>query len=1162
MKEPALILALLVIYHADLYPQDENGMLFEKISHKSSSVKFINSLNETDSENMLTFINFYTGAGVGIIDVNNDRLQDIFLAGNQVTSRLYLNKGGFKFEDITHKAGVKTDRWITGVSIVDINQDGFDDIYLSVSGSWEMGNLLFVNNQNCTFTEMAAEYNLDVKEQTTHTSFFDYDRDGFLDAFLATNPVDFKLNSSDPLQKPKNRGESRGTDILLHNDGKGKFSDVSKAAGILFEGYSLGVNTSDFNHDGWTDIYVSNDYISNDILYINNGDGTFTNKLDDYFDYTSFASMGNDAGDFNNDGLIDLITLDMLPESSLRQKLIVGSRTYNAFMYTLGLGYFPQFSRNMLQLNNGNNTFSEIGRLANISKSDWCWAPLLVDLDYNGFKDLFITTGFRRDMGNLDFIYKTDNSPYRKGGEPVPIFAQLEAINSFEGVPVVNYVYSNEGNLIFKKVSADWGFDEAKFSSGAAVADLDNDGDMDLVVNNVDDLSSIYENKTNLSDNHYIKISLKGQKNNRSGIGAKVYIYYKGSQQYIDNNPYRGYMSTVDKNIFFGIGNCHTVDSLIVIWPDGTYTRLCNLSADKTIDVIYRSSLPPHKTKSKEIKGSINFKEISSNIGIEFKHKEDSYIDFCEHPLLPHQLSRLGPGIAVGDINSDGLEDFFVGGASGYPAKLFFQKSNYTFRSEDFPFDIECEDMGVLLFDYDGDNDLDLYVVSGGNSAFKKSNVFYDRLYENAGNGKFRKTNNVIPLVKSSGSVVTAADFDKDGDLDLFVGGRISPSNYPAPAISCLLENRNGKFFDITNARAPELMNIGMVSSALWTDFNNDNNLDLIIAGEWMPVSIFENEGDIFRNKTEKYGLSGTSGWWNCISSGIFNGNGSVKYILGNLGLNNPYTASDQSPLRIVSCDYDNNGRSEPLLIMKYPEGYYPLASRSQFLSAFPNKAMIFNTYQSYAVTSADDIVKVFGKNRIISFEAKMMANSIISFHKDGEVSINPLPVECQFSPVFGTFCNDMGGKSTEILFAGNFYPNNIDDGPYSASTGGLLSLNEAGCVTNVLRGHEIGFNNHSDARAIAGIVLGNMKRVFLVTNNNDSLRVFALEKSDVRHIKLDAMDAYAITELKNGQKQKHEFYYGSGYLSQSSRYLTLPADCKKVRVFTYSDQERIVSIF
>ena len=1161
------ILALLVILFSNIsgfvYPQPDVKVFFEKINPKRSGIKFRNTLRETDSENMLSFINFYTGSGIGIIDVNNDGLQDIFFAGNLVTSRLYLNKGGFIFQDITSKSGIQTDRWITGVSIVDINQDGFDDIYLSVSGSLESknkGNILFLNNGDNTFTERAAEYHLNVKVQTTHTSFFDYDRDGDLDAFLATNPTDFKLNSTEALQKPKIHGEAQGSDILLRNDGNGKFTDVSKESGILIEGYSLGVNTSDFNHDGWLDIYVSNDYLSNDILYINNGDGTFTNKLDEFFNYTSFASMGNDAGDINNDGLIDLITLDMLPESSYRQKVIVGTRSYDSFIFTVGLGYMPQYSRNMLQLNNGNNTFSEIGRLAGISKTDWTWAPLLIDLDNDGDKDLFVTTGFRRDMGNMDFIYKTMDSPFKRGGESVPVSDQLEAIKRIEGVPVLNYVFKNNNDLSFTKVSKEWGFDEETYSSGVAAADLDNDGDYDLIINNVNEIASIYENKPNSLKNHYIKIRLQGSENNRSGIGSKITIYYKGNLQYIDNNPYRGYMSTVEKNILFGTGDYSLIDSVEVIWPDGVRTVQRAVKVDTTIILQYKFASSKNSIKKGIPNKSLRFKEITSQLGITYKHKEDLHVDFYDQPLLPHQHSNLGPSIAVGDINNDGLEDFFVGGACGFPGKLFFQTYKGTFRSEEFPFDQEYEDMGALLFDFDGDNDLDLYVVSGGTSAGKNLELYQDRLYMNIGNGKFKKTENILPKTNSSGSVVTAADFDQDGDLDLFVGGRISPMNYPAAPKSYLLENRNGRFIDVTNEKAPGLSSAGMVTSALWSDFNSDGDLDLILAGEWMPITVYENTGGIFLNRTKEYGLDNTSGWWNSITSGNFNDDDATDYMVGNLGLNNPYTASVSEPLKLVSKDFNNDGILDPILIMKYVDGYFPVASRSQFLLAFPQKAKKYNIYEEYARTNAEDLLKDLGMDGASKLEAKNFANAVLYRTGDNKINLKPLPNEGQFSPIFGISGADFDGdRKTDILCVGNYYSNNVNDGPYSASTGGLISWDSDNKI-NISSGHENGFYVHTDARALASLVMGNQKTAYIVTSNNDSLKVFTPVMDKEKHIKLRSLDAYAIIEWENGLQQKQEFFYGSGYMSQSSRYLSLMPGWRKVKVVTYSGKERIIN--
>jgi enediyne biosynthesis protein E4 len=1142
-----------------VYPQSGKNTLFEKVSPKISGIKFKNLLSETDKDNMLAFINFYTGAGVGILDVNNDGLQDIFFAGNQVASRLYLNKGGFRFEDITTRSGVATDRWITGVSIVDINQDGFDDIYLSVSGSGKTGNMLFLNNGNNTFTEKAAEYNLNITEQTTHTSFFDYDRDGDLDAFLITNPTDFKLNSTDPLQRPKIKGESRGTDILLRNDGNGKFTDVSKKSGILIEGYSLGINTSDFNHDGWIDIYISNDYIGNDILYINNGDGTFTDKMDKFFKYTSFASMGNDAADINNDGRIDLITLDMLPESSYRQKVIVGVRNYDSFMYTVGLGYKPQYSRNMLQLNNGNSTFSEIGRLAGIFETDWTWAPLLIDLDNDGFKDLFVTTGFRRDMGNMDFVYKTMDSPFKRGGEPVPVNVQLEAIKLVQGVPVMNYAFRNNGNLTYTKVSKEWGFDEKSYSSGVTAADLDNDGDNDIIINRIDDYAAVYQNNTNLNKNHFIKVKLHGPERNLSGTGSKVSIYCKGHLQYIENNPYRGYMSTVENNILFGTGIYTHIDSLAVDWPTGFRSVRYNVKTDTIINIQYNRSLPHNLAKTANLNTSIKFKNITSKLGIAFSHKEDSHVDFYKQPLLPQEHSKLGPAIAVGDINNDGQEDFFIGGARGFPATLFFQTSTGIFRSEEFPFDREYADMGALLFDFDGDTDLDLYVVSGGTFAPDNSEMYQDRLYMNQGNGRFRKAENVLPVMHSSGGPVTAADFDGDDDLDLFVGGRISPLNYPTAPVSYLLENRNGRYFDVTNERAPGLSSIGMVTSALWTDFNNDGMTDLILAGEWMPLTVFENKKGMLLNQTREYGLANTTGWWNSISGWNRNSDESTDYVLGNLGLNNPYHASDSEPLKIISKDYNNNGISEPLLIMKYIDGWYPVASRSQFLSAFPQKAKKYDTFESYAKTGPEELLKDLGTSGAVELQAKMFANAIMVHKKDSLPVIKPLPNKGQFAPVFGTSCSDIDGdRKIEILFVGNFYPVNVADGPYAASTGGVISWDADNKII-ISSGVETGFYVNTDARALASLVMSNQQRVFIVTSNNDSLKVFASVVQKERHIKLKSMDAYAVVEWENGQRQKLEFYYGSGYLSQSSRYLSLVPGWKRIKIVTYSGKERII---
>lgn len=1155
------IASLIWIFRSNLiWPQNT---LFEKVKVSKSGIQFNNELSETFDKNMYFFSNFYTGSGVGIIDVNNDGLQDIFFGGNQVTSRLYLNQGGLKFEDITDMSGTRTDRWITGVSIIDINQDGYDDIYLSVSGfwlSWNTENMLFINNGDNTFSEKGLEYNLNEKEQTTHTSFFDYDRDGDLDAFLAINPTDFSLNSMVMAHERRLNGEARNTDKLFRNDGNGNFTDVSREAGILIEGYSLGVNTSDFNLDGWIDIFVTNDYITNDLLYINNGDGTFSNKSGEYFDHTGFASMGNDAGDINNDGLIDIFSLDMLPESSYRQKVIVQVASYNYYQFIKKLGYEPQYSRNVLQLNNGNNTFSEIGQLAGVNRTDWSWGALITELDNDGDKDLFITNGFRRDVGNLDYLYYDTNSPFTSTPTITTIPLYIESIKSREGTPMVNYAFKNNNDLSFTKTSIEWGFDDETYSSGLTVADLDNDGDLEIIINNIDQIALIYENKTEIhSSNHYLKMQLIGPPMNKKAIGSKITIYYNGNLQYIDHNPYRGYMSTVERNILFGTGDFSIIDSVEVIWPDSRRSVRYNVQVDTTIALKYQSDFPIKTKKEKLSNKSVMFKEISSELKIYYKHNENIYVNFYNQPLLPHLHSQLGPSIAVGDINNDGMEDFYIGGAKGFAGTMFFQNSDATFRSEEFPFDKEYEDMGTLLFDYDGDNDLDLYVVSGGTSSKNNFDMYQDRLYENTGYGRFKKTDNLIPVVNSSGGVVTAADFDGDNDLDLFVGGRVSPMSYPVTPKSYLLENRNGIFIDITKETAPGLELVGMVTSALWTDFNQDGDLDLIIVGEWLPVTVYENTAGKFENRTNELGLKNSNGWWNSISSGDINNDGNTDYLLGNLGLNSGYNASIQFPLKLIAKDFNNDGFVDPIITMKYIDGYFPVIPRNIFLSVFKQKKIKYDSYHSYAKITADELLKDLGDEGAITLEASNLANSLLIRTNTDSLNLIPLPNFGQVAPVFGTIKTDIDRNlKTDFLLIGNSYHNSVTQGPYRAFNGGLLS----GTINDITlsRGSNNGFYVPTDAKALASLVLNNGNKIFLVSSNNDSLKVFIQIIQNEEHIRANSYDSYAIIEWPEGKIQKYDFHYGSGYLAQSSRFITLGKGWEKITFISYSGEERTIT--
>ena len=871
--------------------------------------------------------------------------------------------------------------------------------------------------------------------------------------------------------------------------------------------------------------------------------------------------MGNDAGDINNDGLIDIISLDMLPESSYRTKMIIGSPSYKGYEYTISLGYQPSFSRNMLQLNNGNNTFSEIGQMAGIHQSGWSWAPLLVDLDNDGYKDLFITTGFRRDMGNLDFVHHTEHSPFIRGEQSSPTL-QLEAIKKMNGVPIINYAYRNNHNLTFTKVSRNWGFSEKTYSSGVGFADLDMDGDNDLIINNIDSEASIYENRSESSRNiHFVKINLKGREGNRSAYGAKISLFYGDKVQYIEHNPFRGYMSTIDKSILFGMGEDALVDSIIVHWLDRSESRIYNVKNNTTVEILQNSAVLNNKTTGlPKIKNVINFKEVSAELDVFLKHEENSHSDFYAQPLLPHQHSKLGPAIAVGDINNDGLEDFFVGGSRGNHGTFFYQKLNGTFQSSNFPYDRKYEDMGALLFDFDKDGDLDLYIVSGGTYSGYNSASYQDRLYLNTGSGEFVKTENVLPEIHSSGSVVTAADFDGDDDLDLFVGGRISPKRYPLAPRSFLLENRNGKLVDITSEKAPGLQNVGMVTSALWTDFTLDGTVDLLLLGEWMPLTVYENKNGSLENITKDLKLNKTSGWWNSVSSGDFNGDGTLDYILGNYGINNGHNTSSKNSLKIVAKDFNNDGIYDQIIYRNYIDGSFPVISRSTFLNVFPQKKKKYPTYEKYAITDSENLLKDLGAENSIELEARIFNNSILFHYNYDSFKIQPLPNRGQVAPIFGTSVADINENGrADFLMIGNFNSNNHFDGPYNAFTGGLISyLHNNELIFEC--GHTNGFYVPSNGKALANLVLGSGENIFIVTSNNDSLQIFKPLKNENTQIKLNQFDVFAIIEDENGSKHKQEFYYGSGYLSQSSRFLSLNSEWKTIEFISYSGESRMVN--
>ena len=865
---------------------------------------------------------------MGIGDFNNDGLQDIYFAGNLVSNKLYLNKGNLKFQDITKEAKVDGEgRWCKGVSVVDINNDGWMDIYLCVTMNHDpkkRRNLLYVNqgldkNGIPVFKEMAKEYGLDDTTSSTMADFFDYDNDGDLDMYLTVNQIVPGNNPS--LFRPIiTDGSYPSTGRLYRNDWDPVlkhpvFHDVTKQAGLTIEGYGHGATIADFNKDGWKDIFVSNDFISNDLLYINNHDGTFTDKAASYFKHTSANGMGQDVIDINNDGLSDVVELDMNPEDNYRKKMMMGSNSYQTYINSDLYGYQYQYVRNTLQLNQGPRVnsndsigdpiFSDIGFFSGISQTDWSWCPLVTDFDNDGFRDIIITNGFPRDVTDHDFISFRQRSSQ--------IASKEFTLAQIPQVKLHKYAFHNNGDLTFTDVSTAWGLNTLTFSNGAAYADLDNDGDMDVIVNNINDEATVYENTSmNNPKNHphYLAVKLNGDSLNVNGLGCLIELHYGGKQQTYEQTPYRGYLSTMQIEPHFGLGNVSIIDSLIIKWPDGKQQLLQHVAANQTITINKRDAHEFYSLALPAFDKNALFKEVTDSVNIHYVHKAKDFIDFNIQRLLPHKFSEYGPSLAVGDIDGNGLDDIVSGGSFNYSAQLFLQQPNGKFIQKSLlkgkdTLNKNREDEGLLLFDADGDGDLDLYIASGGFEGKHDTPSYQDKLYINDGKGNFTEDSSALPQNFTSKFCVRAIDYDKDGDLDLFVSGRVDPGNYPKPVSSFIFRNdsKNGhiKFTDVTESVAPALKNIGLVCDALFTDFDNDGWQDLILAGEWMPVTFLKNDKGVFKNVTSASGISNNIGWWNTIVSGDFDNDGDMDYIVGNLGQNSFYKASDQYPVSIIA---------------------------------------------------------------------------------------------------------------------------------------------------------------------------------------------------------------------------------------------------------------------